>query len=180
VILPNRGLQIVLPTSPISNGRFAELYASYFQQVKAFLARAGCDSHAIEDLAQETFLRAWHGRTRFSGTVHFRTWLLGIARNTARESWRKAVAARSVAKLVPQDLCAIASADPDTADVVRAAVAQLPSKQRAAITLVYLHGIPQRDAAQQANCDPVAFRRRLANGRTRLRALLYEQATGIG
>jgi RNA polymerase sigma-70 factor (ECF subfamily) len=176
VILPETGRQLVTPNSPISHGHFAELYASYLQQVKAFLARAGCESHAIEDLAQETFLRAWDGRTRFSGTVQFRTWLLGIARNAARESWRKAAAARSPAQLLPSELCATASADPDTADVVRAAVGQLPSKQRAAITLVYLHGISQADAAQQANCDPVAFRRRLANGRSRLRTLLHKQA----
>jgi RNA polymerase sigma-70 factor (ECF subfamily) len=178
MILPTGRIQVVTSTSPISNGRFAELYALHLQQVKAFLARAGCESHAIEDLAQETFLRAWNGRSRFSGTVQFRTWVLGIARNAARESWRKAAAARSLARLLPRELCAIASADADTADVVRAAVAQLPPKQRAAITLVYLHGVSQRDAAQQANCDPVAFRRRLANGRASLRALLCEQTAG--
>jgi RNA polymerase sigma-70 factor (ECF subfamily) len=157
---------------------FADLYAAYCRQVKAFLARAGCESQTIDDLVQETFLRAWYGRSRFSGTVQFRTWLLGIARNTARESWRKSASARSIAQLLPNDPCVIVSAEPDTVDVVRAAVAQLPSKQRAAITLVYLHGVSQRDAARQVNCAPVAFRRRLANGRARLRALLHEQDSG--
>ena len=178
MIPQSTSLQIASPPDPVSNTLFAELYCSYFPQVKRFLARAGCESQAVDDLAQETFLRAWCGRNRFSGTVQFRTWLFGIARNTACESWRKDASARALGQLPPNDLSQPATGEPDTADVVRAAVIRLPPKQRAAITLVYLQGCSQRDAAQQTNCAPDAFRRRLANGRASLRTLLRQQHPG--
>jgi len=162
--------------APISAGTFAEFYACYLPQVKAFLARTGCDSHSLDDLAQETFLRAWNARSRFLGAVQFRTWLLGIARNTARESWRKQ---RPHTEPLDHNLSNDAGdrtgPDPETAQTVRDAVSKLPAKQQAAIRLVYLNGFTQSDAASKSSCARDAFRRRLASGRTNLRRLLSEQ-----
>jgi len=162
--------------APMSPRIFAELYSFYLPQVKAFLARAGCDGHSLDDLAQEAFLRAWNGRGRFLGTAQFRTWLLGIARNTARESWRK----RKPDTLrlehdLPDCTGSQSLSDPETAQTVRDAIGRLPSKQRIAISLVYLNGFTQIDAASKANCTHDAFRRRLASGRTNLRKLLRQK-----
>jgi predicted DNA-binding protein (UPF0251 family) len=66
----------------------------------------------------------------------------------------------------------------DRAEAVRAAIDQLPPKQRMAITLVYLDGVTQKDAADRTDCAHDAFRRRLANGRTRLRVLLRAEWRG--
>jgi RNA polymerase sigma-70 factor (ECF subfamily) len=109
---------------------------------------------------------------RFSGRVHVRTWLLAIARNTARESWRKRKKALS---LEDETSSPPASTPMDAAEAHRAlhlAIRDLPPKQRVAITLVYLDGFTQSDAALKVNCAAAAFRRRLACGRSRLRRLL--------
>ena len=46
--------------------------------VRAFVARVGGRDGA-DDIAQETFLKAWRKSSAFSGTGSYRGWLLGIA-----------------------------------------------------------------------------------------------------
>jgi RNA polymerase sigma-70 factor, ECF subfamily len=156
----------------MSATEFANLYAALLPQVRAFLRRAGCARRDLEDLTQETFLRAWNGRGEFLGASQFRTWLLGIARNAIRESWRKK---QLIIELLDGDApreTAGRQADPEMLNVMRRAIAQLPEKQRLAISLVYLNGLTQSDAATQSKCAGAAFRRRLSSGRTQLRRLL--------
>jgi RNA polymerase sigma-70 factor (ECF subfamily) len=161
--------------APLSADAFAEFYAFYLPQLKAFLARTENNAHTLDDLAQETFLRAWNGRDRFLGTSRFRTWLFGIARNTAREARRRR---KGDIKPWDEEIVDAAQVTPetdtaaDTARLVLDAVSQLSDKQRTAISLVYLSGLTQADAAGKSNCAHDAFRRRLSSGRTNLRKLL--------
>jgi RNA polymerase sigma-70 factor (ECF subfamily) len=46
------------------------------------------DAAEAEDIAQETFLRAFRSIHRFDGSRPLRPWLLRIARNLARNRWR--------------------------------------------------------------------------------------------
>lgn len=47
------------------------------------------DYGAAEDLVQETFLSAWHGRDHFRGDCSERTWLTGILRNKVIDHYRR-------------------------------------------------------------------------------------------
>lgn len=47
------------------------------------------DYGAAEDLVQETFLSAWHGRHHFRGDCSERTWLTGILRNKVIDHYRR-------------------------------------------------------------------------------------------
>jgi RNA polymerase sigma factor (sigma-70 family) len=62
--------------------------------------------------------------------------------------------------------------DSDLMQAVRLAINRLPAKQKAAITLVYLDGLSQTEAAKKSGCEHATFRRRLAHGRAQLRKLL--------
>jgi len=68
---------------------FAEVYDRRSGQVFSW-ARARVGEHAA-DLTAEVFARAWLGRGRFrdEGQGSARPWLLGIAQNVLRESFRK-------------------------------------------------------------------------------------------
>jgi RNA polymerase sigma-70 factor (ECF subfamily) len=157
---------------PMSADEFANVYLACLPQVRGFLVRAGCERRDLEDLTQETFLRAWNARGEFLGESQFRTWLLGIARNTIRESWRKKKLAVHPLEGETPGGPDRQAADPEELNAIRRAVEQLPKKQRMAISLVYLNGLTQSDAATQSKCADAAFRRRLSTGRTRLRRLL--------
>ena len=64
---------------------FGELVRRYQSPVRAFLARmARGDAHLADDLAQETFLKAWRKLHTYRGSARFSTWLFGIAFNEFR------------------------------------------------------------------------------------------------
>ncbi|MBQ6066060.1 MAG: RNA polymerase sigma factor [Clostridia bacterium] len=54
-----------------------------------FLCGFTGDLTAAEELTQETFVRLYVKKPRFSGRSQFKTWLYGIGRNTAREYCRR-------------------------------------------------------------------------------------------
>ncbi|MFA6193305.1 MAG: sigma-70 family RNA polymerase sigma factor [Parcubacteria group bacterium] len=67
---------------------FAEIVKIYLEQVYNFVFRLAGDRDAVEDLTQETFVKAWKNLKRFDQKRSFRTWLFTIAKNTAFD-WLK-------------------------------------------------------------------------------------------
>lgn len=69
---------------------FGELVQRYQSRVRGWLRHLAGDPALADDLAQETFLRAWKKLGAFRGKGSFEAWLLGIARNEFRQCTRKA------------------------------------------------------------------------------------------
>jgi RNA polymerase sigma-70 factor (ECF subfamily) len=61
----------------------------YQRPVINFIARVTGDRNGAEDLAQETFLKAFRALPTFDNTRRFSSWLLRIAHNTAVDSVRR-------------------------------------------------------------------------------------------
>lgn len=69
---------------------FGELVRRHQSPVRGFLTRlTRGDSHRADDLAQETFLKAWKNLPAYRGDAKFSTWLFGIAFNEFRAAARK-------------------------------------------------------------------------------------------
>jgi RNA polymerase sigma-70 factor, ECF subfamily len=64
-----------------------DLLREYRAPVVRMLARYVGDQDTAEDLAQRTFLEAWRKRDKLVGNPQ--PWLFGIARNLARDYWRR-------------------------------------------------------------------------------------------
>ena len=62
---------------------FAEIIRRHQSRVFAILSRYERDAHLIEDLAQETFLKAWRALKQFDGRAPFEHWLSRIAVHVA-------------------------------------------------------------------------------------------------
>src|SRR5450631_3877590 len=63
---------------------FAEVVKSYQRLLFGFLGRMGLSQAQAEDLAQETFVRAWQSLGSYRPELgKFSTWLFTIARNLA-------------------------------------------------------------------------------------------------
>src|SRR5882757_2414646 len=66
-----------------SRGSFDELVVRLRPRLVAFLARRLADAADAEDVAQETFLRAFDHLDRYDATRPFLTWLFAIGKNIA-------------------------------------------------------------------------------------------------
>jgi RNA polymerase sigma-70 factor (ECF subfamily) len=65
---------------------FGLLVLKYQGPIQRLIGRMVRDANVVEDIAQETFIRAYRALGQFRGEAKFYTWLYRIAVNTAKKS----------------------------------------------------------------------------------------------
>lgn len=162
-------------------GRFTDLYVEHYPRVFAYLvSRAG--RQVAEEAASDTFAVAWRRFAELPAAPL--PWLLGVARNVLRESYRARL--RSEALTAELQGWAQKAAD-DVADgvVERAqvlrALGELPDDDTELLTLVAWHGLTTGEAAQVLGCTKATFFVRLHRARRRLERVLAvdDKAPGV-
>src|SRR5438067_114474 len=68
---------------------FERFYNQYSRRVRVLVRRRTWDAATVDDLVQETFLRAFRARHRFDPTRPVWPWLAAITANVCNESLRK-------------------------------------------------------------------------------------------
>ncbi|MBK8165229.1 MAG: sigma-70 family RNA polymerase sigma factor [bacterium] len=147
--------ELVARTAAGEEAAFRLLVDRWERDVLAFLTHMTGSRDDAEDLAQETFVRVFRQAGSYRAEGRFRSWLLRIAGNLARSRHRR----RRLLKWLPLDLERhdVASATPSadrrleaeqTADVVRAAIARLPVRQRQALVLHRFQGLRYVEVAE--------------------------------
>jgi len=129
-----------------------------------------------EDLAQETFIRAYRHLDSYRGQAKFSSWLYRIALNLCLR-WKKAERRRGLA----DHEWAVFGNVPDFPDQrserVHLAMAQLTPKQRAAIVLTFYDGLTHAEAGALLGCPEKTLSGRLIAARRRLAELLTPGGT---
>src|SRR5256885_4030838 len=74
----------------------AELVRRHARALARFLAGAGALEADVDDLVQDTFIRAFRAVGRFRGQCQFRTWLMTIGGNVLKDAHRRSRRARVV------------------------------------------------------------------------------------
>lgn len=143
---------------------FADLVrATQSQVVRACAALA--DPASAEDLAQETYLRAYGALPGFAGQSHVRTWLLGIARHVCIDEVRRRTRRRTLLRRMPREAQA-------RTEVISSNVAllirSLPDDQREAFVLTQVIGLSYAEAAAVSECPIGTIRSRVARARATL------------
>jgi RNA polymerase sigma-70 factor (ECF subfamily) len=147
------------------------------RDVIRYVAHLSADPQAVDDLAQDTFLRALGSLHRFEGRSSARTWLLAIARRAVADSIRYTAARPRPADL-PDWEPAAELAQPrglpgfDDGVALLELLAGLPHERREAFVLTQLLGLPYAEAAALSNCPVGTIRSRVARARATLLALL--------
>src|SRR3954470_7114386 len=115
------------------------LVERHAQAIARFVASLG-ERDAVEEVVQDTFVRAFGSLDSFRGESTFRTWLLTIARNLLRD--RQRGRSRSKHHVEIRDEHSVTSSDAlegtvaaETEQQLRAAVETLSPMQRAIFTL---------------------------------------------
>jgi RNA polymerase sigma factor (sigma-70 family) len=144
---------------------FQTLIDEHATAVMAVL-RGAVGREGAEDAFQETFLAALRAYPQLRDTGNLRGWLVTIAHRKAIDHHR----AKGRAPVPVADVREEGISDPDLADrEVWTAVAALPPKQRAAVTLRFASDLPHEEIAAALGCSPEAARRSLHEGLKRLR-----------
>ena len=154
---------------------FAELVRRYQSPVRAFLLRmTRGDAHLADDLAQETFLKAWRKLSTFRGTAKFSTWLFGVACNEIRGAARKRkeLSLEEMDAPPPEATSPAASTGSHLRLDLTEALKVLSSNERAAVLLCCQNGLSHEEAAQVLDCPLGTLKTNVLRGREKLKRQL--------
>ena len=164
------------------------LVIKYQRRIERLIGRMVRYVDLVQDIAQETFIRAWRALHQFRGDAQFYTWLYRIAVNTTK----KALLELKRDPIVTE--AALLSADdedetsrrqneltsdstPETelaareiAATVNAAMEALPEELRQAITLREIEGLSYEEIAEAMNCPIGTVRSRIFRAREAISA----------
>lgn len=153
----------------------------YADRLFASLRRFGLDDAEAQEVAQETFLRAWRSLPRYERRSRFFTWLDRIGFNEAQRLLSRRPAAGAIVSTEERPIDKLADGRPGPAaraesKELRAALVralgQLPVDLRAPVVLRDVEGLSTHDAAAVLDLGEPAFKSQLHHGRMALRLLL--------
>jgi RNA polymerase sigma-70 factor (ECF subfamily) len=140
----------------------AELVRRHARALARFLVGAGSPEADLDDLVQETFIRAFRALAKFRGQCRFRTWLMTIGGNVLKDAhrrWR-----RTLVVPLPEDV-RDTDGDPHERAVageaeqrLAAELEQLPRLQREVFLLRAQQGLEYEEIAAALGTTPGAAR----------------------
>ncbi|MFN4360287.1 MAG: RNA polymerase sigma factor RpoE [Hylemonella sp.] len=189
--------QLVARTLAGDDRAFELLVLKYQRRIQRLIARMVRDVDLVEDIAQESFIRAYRALHQFRGDAQFYTWLYRIAVNTAKKTLLDLkhdpllteAALRPagdddetfqpgnepIAEETPESLLAAR----EIATAVQAALDALPEDLRQAVILREIEGLSYEDIATVMACPIGTVRSRIFRAReaisARVRPMLDRQ-----
>lgn len=154
---------------------FDRLVMKHQPAIAAVLFRFSSQRADLEDMTQETFIRAWRALPSWQPIKPFIHWLKRIAVNVALESCRKhrrsplsrlADDGEKKINLIPSETSTPAS------DEARHILSHLPPDQRTILTLLYLEQMPLSEIAGHLGISLANAKIKSFRARNQLRTLL--------
>ncbi|HTA65127.1 MAG TPA: RNA polymerase sigma factor RpoE [Xanthomonadaceae bacterium] len=160
-------------------GAFDLLVRKYQSRIVALIGRYIHDWNECQDVAQDTFVRAWKALANFRGDAQFYTWLYRIAVNTAKNHLVAANRRPPAEDIDVADAVNFAGAarlrDDDTPEhellreeierTVSQTVDALPEELRMAVTLREVDGLSYEEIAVRMGCPIGTVRSRIFRAR---------------
>lgn len=160
------------------------LVIKYQRRIERLIGRMVRDSDLVQDIAQETFLRAYRALHQFRGEAQFYTWLYRIAVNTAKkalmdlkrdpvvfegalrssdaeENETSRIGPEPTSDETPETVLAAQ----EIAAAVNAAMEALPEDLRQAVTLREIEGLSYEEIAESMSCPIGTVRSRIFRAR---------------
>ncbi len=159
---------------------FRFLVLRYQKPIFKFLGGLIYDKQLVEDLAQETFLRAYRSLSSYDAQrgASFSTWLFTIAKNLSFNELEKNRHKKKHLDAVSTEMAVVVQRPDENAQMteqkmkLREAVKQLPKDFRSAVILSYLDGHSIAEIAQIENVSEGTVKSRIFRGKQILRNLL--------
>ncbi|KFE67155.1 RNA polymerase sigma factor [Hyalangium minutum] len=163
---------------------FGELYRRTRPQVARLTAGfATLDADEVEDVIQETYVRAFKALPRLKDATAFEAWLLAIARNRARTRLERKSHLRRMEEETPDPQPEAVPPLPEALQVerdiaeVRQLIAELPEgEEKKTVQLFYLEGeLSAREIAEKLGVGKSAVTMRLERFRARIKRKLLQR-----
>ncbi len=161
---------------------FAELVRRHQARIFGILHRYERDAQRVEDLAQETFLKAWRALGQFDGRAPFEHWISRIAVHTALDHLRREKRHKHEIRfpdLGEDVLDWLRSSEEknepaarDAAEILHRALEQLAPADRVVITMQELEGSSVKEIAAVLGVSGIAVRVRAVRARAKLKRAL--------
>lgn len=152
---------------------FAALFRHFAPRLKGFLMKSGTSEALAEEVAQDVMATVWQKAHLFDPTrASVATWIFTIARN------RKIDMLRKQRRPEPEDLPWGPAAEPDQADAMalqqdteklRAALAELPEKQRILVERAFYGDLSHSEIATETGLPLGTIKSRIRLALERLR-----------
>jgi len=173
------------------------LVIKYERRIQRLIGRMVRDVDLVEDIAQETFIRAYRALAQFRGEAQFYTWLYRIAVNTAKKALMDLKRNPTVSEnsfksddddetspleneLTSSETPESLLAGKEIAQMVNTAMEALPEELRQAITLREIEGLSYEEISEAMNCPIGTVRSRIFRAReaisARIKPLLENQS----
>jgi RNA polymerase sigma-70 factor, ECF subfamily len=157
---------------------FRLIFERYSRPVISFIYDLVGDRELAEELAQETFVRAFKGLKALREDAKFSTWLFGIAKNVAREALRaRALHARRI-DLDDESVQGLSDGGPapvsqllnkELNDLIRKSLAALDDDKRLVFTLKIFHQYSYEEIAEITGFSMPKLKTDLHRARTEMR-----------
>jgi RNA polymerase sigma-70 factor (ECF subfamily) len=185
---PDSDAMLVQRTVAGDQKAFELLVIKYQRRVQRLIGRMVRDVDLVEDIAQETFIRAYRALHQFRGDAQFYTWLYRIAVNTAKkfllELKRDVTVSQTALERNDDEDETFRPRNEQTSDespesvlaakeigqAVTAALEALPDDLKQAITLREMDGLSYEDIAEVMNCPIGTVRSRIFRAREAISA----------
>ena len=164
---------------------FNTLVLRYEKQVFSVALRMVGSRQQAEDVAQETFTRAYKGLKGFRGGS-LKAWLLRITTNTCNDYFRSHQSQRDLSlEMLTEDIgMSLPSSDPspeeealrgELGQEIQRGLLTLPGDQRMVLIMVDVEGMSYQEAAEAVGISPGTLRSRLSRARAKLRDYLLQR-----
>jgi RNA polymerase sigma-70 factor (ECF subfamily) len=157
---------------------FGELVERYQAMIASVAWKFGTPASEIEDAVSDVFLKVYRNLNRYKPEHAFSTWLYRVAANAVVDrSRRRRPWNEDGVELEDHVAAAPASAHErvertERVEALRAALRDLPTKQRLVIVLVHVEGMTVHEAARTLDVPEGTVKTRLMRGRRALREIL--------
>jgi len=157
--------------------KFDQIVRQYQSPVRRFLLNLTLGDESLsDDLAQDTFLKAYQSIGGFRGEASLQTWLMRIAYNVFYDYRRRHHEERLDTAEASQTVMSLCDRQPSAATAmdVRRALALLREEERTCITLQMIDGEPIDHIADITGLPQNTVKSHLRRGKEKLKTFLLQ------
>ncbi len=153
---------------------FRPVFEEFRPRLLRYFRSFGFAKEDAEDLCQATLIKVHRSRATVRDDVLFTAWVYGVARNVARDAWRRRgpLNGEPLDEALPSETPSAerSAVDRERLDLVRAGVRALPARMRVCFLLRVGHELSYEEIALRLTLSTSTVKLQVWNARQRLRA----------